>query len=55
LKVATFNVNNLSKRLPNLLAWLKNVEARRRVPAGVEGGTGGVSGKLDAHNMEYGI
>jgi exodeoxyribonuclease III len=23
MKVATFNVNNINKRLPNLLAWLK--------------------------------
>ena len=24
MKIATFNVNNISKRLPNLLAWLKS-------------------------------
>jgi len=23
VKVATFNINNINKRLPNLLAWLK--------------------------------
>ena len=26
MKVATFNVNNINKRLPNLLAWLKAEE-----------------------------
>lgn len=24
MKIATFNVNNINKRLPNLLAWLKS-------------------------------
>jgi exodeoxyribonuclease-3 len=24
VKIATFNVNNVNKRLPNLLAWLKS-------------------------------
>jgi exodeoxyribonuclease-3 len=24
VKIATFNVNNINKRLPNLLAWLKS-------------------------------
>ena len=23
MKIATFNINNVNKRLPNLLAWLK--------------------------------
>ena len=23
MKIATFNINNINKRLPNLLAWLK--------------------------------
>jgi exonuclease III len=26
VKVATFNINNLNKRLPNLLAWLAKAE-----------------------------
>ncbi len=26
LKIATFNINNINKRLPNLLAWLKNAK-----------------------------
>jgi exodeoxyribonuclease-3 len=24
VKIATFNINNVNKRLPNLLAWLKS-------------------------------
>lgn len=24
VKLATFNINNVNKRLPNLLAWLKS-------------------------------
>ncbi len=27
LKIATFNINNISKRLPNLLAWLDQAQA----------------------------
>src|SRR4051794_34202559 len=26
LKVATFNINNVNRRLPNLLAWLKSAK-----------------------------
>ena len=37
MKIATFNINNVNKRLPNLLDWLRAREARRRLPAGAEG------------------
>ena len=37
MKIATFNINNVNRRLPNLLAWLEAGEARRRLPAGAEG------------------
>ena len=37
MKIATFNINNVNRRLPNLLAWLARREARRRLPAGAEG------------------
>ena len=26
MKIATFNVNNVNRRLPNLLAWLKGAK-----------------------------
>ena len=26
MKIATFNVNNINKRLPNLLAWLRDAK-----------------------------
>ena len=38
MKIATFNINNVNKRLANLLAWLRGGQARRGVPAGAEGG-----------------
>ena len=37
MKIATFNINNVNKRLANLLAWLADGAARRRLPAGTEG------------------
>ncbi|MGN1290608.1 MAG: hypothetical protein ACI4XG_29065 [Bradyrhizobium sp.] len=27
MKVATFNINNINRRLPNLLAWLRSFAA----------------------------
>ena len=36
MKIATFNINNVIRRLPNLLDWLR-AAARRRLPAGAEG------------------
>jgi exodeoxyribonuclease-3 len=26
MKIATFNINNINRRLPNLLAWLKDAK-----------------------------
>jgi len=26
MKIATFNINNINRRLPNLLAWLRTAE-----------------------------
>ena len=37
MKIATFNINNVNRRLPNLLAWLRGGGAGRRLPAGAEG------------------
>ena len=37
LKLATFNVNGISSRLPRLLSGCDGDEARRRLPAGAEG------------------
>ena len=37
LKIATFNINNVNKRLDNLLAWLAKAAARCRLPAGTQG------------------
>ena len=37
MKIATYNVNGVNGRLPVLLRWLAEVEARRRLPAGAEG------------------
>jgi uncharacterized protein (DUF849 family) len=37
MKIATFNVNNVNRRLPNLLAWLKtSAEAKRKALAGTD-------------------
>ena len=41
--IATFNINNVNRRLPNLLAWLRRAKARRRLPAGTEGRPGELS------------
>ena len=48
MKIATFNINNIRRRLPNLLAWLRAREARRRLPAGAEGHRRRVSGRCAA-------
>ena len=45
MKIATFNINNVNRRLPNLLAWLRGGEARRRLPAGAEGDRRRVPGR----------
>ena len=37
MRIATFNVNNVVKRLANLLEWLAEARAGRGVPAGAEG------------------
>jgi hypothetical protein len=37
LKIATFNINNINKRLHNLMAWLAKGAARRRLPPGAQG------------------
>jgi hypothetical protein len=37
MKIATFNVNNLNKRLVNLLDWLRASRAGRGLPSGIEG------------------
>jgi hypothetical protein len=34
VKVATFNINNINKRLDNLLAWLAKAGPDVRVPKG---------------------
>ena len=36
VRIATFNINNVNRRLPNLLRWLADLGSRRRVSAGVE-------------------
>jgi len=36
MKIATFNINNINKRLPNLLAWPEVFPARSRLPSGAE-------------------
>ena len=40
MKIATFNVNDVNKRLANLLAWLAEAEPRHRLPAGAQGRPG---------------
>ena len=37
MKIATFNINNVNKRLANLLAWLRQSAAGRCLPTGAEG------------------
>jgi hypothetical protein len=44
LRIATYNINNVNKRLSNLLAWLRPDCARRRLPAGTQGGARRISG-----------
>lgn len=39
MKVATFNLNGVNGRLDLLLKWLAAAQPRRRLPAGVEGGS----------------
>ncbi len=34
MKLATFNINNVNKRLPNLLAWLPATSPGRKVISG---------------------
>ena len=36
MKIATFNVNGITSRLPRLLEWLDRSAARHRLPAGAE-------------------
>jgi hypothetical protein len=36
MKIATFNINNVNKRLANLAAWLRS-PAVRCLPSGAEG------------------
>jgi len=36
MKIATFNINNVNKRIRNLLAWLEG-KARRGLPSRAEG------------------
>ena len=36
MKIATFNINNINRRLPNLPHWLEAGSARHRVPAGAQ-------------------
>ena len=38
MKVATFNINNINRRLPNLLAWLRAAKPDVVCAAGTEGG-----------------
>ena len=37
MKIATFNINNINKRLANLLALAADGKARRGLPAGTQG------------------
>ncbi|WP_366928818.1 hypothetical protein [Phenylobacterium sp.] len=37
MRIATFNINNVNKRLANLLAWLAAEKPDVVLPAGVEG------------------
>ena len=43
MKIATFNINNVNKRLRQLLAWLRSGAPGRGLPPGAEGGGFGVS------------
>ena len=44
LKIATFNINNINKRLHNH-DLARNGAARRRLPPGTQGRAAGISGK----------
>ena len=44
MKIATFNINNINKRLDNLVAWLAKSAAGRRLPPGAQGRAAGISG-----------
>ena len=54
MKIATFNINNVNKRLPNLLAWLRESRARRRLPAGAEGRADASSRERRSQRAGYG-
>ena len=47
MKIATYNVNGINGRLPVLLRWLEQAEARCRLPAGAEGAAREVPGAGD--------
>jgi len=36
MKIATFNINNARRRLPNLLRWLRAAKPEPPAPAAVE-------------------
>ena len=45
MKIATFNINNVNKRLANLLGWLRQAQPGRGLPSGVEGDRCRISGR----------
>ncbi len=45
LKIATFNINNINKRLHNLIGVARKGAARRRLPPGAQGRAASISGK----------
>ena len=44
MKIASFNINNINRRLGNLLGWLRKAGARHRVPSGTQSRGHRVSG-----------
>jgi exonuclease III len=45
LKIATFNINNINKRLHNLVAWLARAQPDVGLPPGTQGRAASISSK----------
>jgi exodeoxyribonuclease III len=53
MEIATFNINNINKRLDNLLDWLR-IAPGRRLPSGVEGNRFRISRVVAIDKAGYG-
>ena len=54
MRIATFNVNGISARLPRLLRMARRDESRRRLPAGAEDARRDVPAKRRSRDAGYG-